>query len=72
MQIQISWLLLPKPTDLDLHCLQKQGISGFSRTRFKFYTNLVRQAEEDYGLAVLDNKEERLTLQLYITFLYVV
>ena len=32
MQIQISWLL-KKPTDLDLHCLQKQGISGFSRTR---------------------------------------
>ena len=24
-----SW----KPTDLDLHCLQRQGISGFSRTR---------------------------------------
>ena len=21
------------PTDLDLHCLQKQGISGFSRIR---------------------------------------
>ena len=32
MQIQISWLL-QKPTDLDLHCLQSQGISGFSRTR---------------------------------------
>ena len=32
MQIQISWLL-QKPTDLDLHCLQWQGISGFSRTR---------------------------------------
>ena len=32
MQIQISWLL-KKPTDLDLHCLQRQGISGFSRTR---------------------------------------
>ena len=32
VQIQISWLL-KKPTDLDLHCLQKQGISGFSRTR---------------------------------------
>ena len=27
MQIQISWLL-QKPTDLDLHCLQRQGISG--------------------------------------------
>ena len=24
-----------KPTDLDLHCLQKQDISGFSRTRVK-------------------------------------
>ena len=34
MQIQISWLL-QKPTDLDLHCLQMQSISGFSRTRVK-------------------------------------
>ena len=34
MQIQISWLL-QKPTDLDLHCLQRQGISGFSRTRVR-------------------------------------
>ena len=32
VQIQISWLL-QKPTDLDLHCLQRQDISGFSRTR---------------------------------------
>ena len=41
MQIQIklaseSWLL-QKPTDLDLHCLQK-GISGFSWTRFIIFT----------------------------------
>ena len=34
VQIQISWLL-QKPTDLDLHCLQRQSISGFSRTRVK-------------------------------------
>ena len=34
MQIQISWLL-KKPTDLDLQCLQRQGISGFSRIRIK-------------------------------------
>ena len=34
MQIQISWLL-QKPIDLDLHCLQRRGISGFSRTRVK-------------------------------------
>ena len=26
---------LQKPADLDLHCLQKQGISRFSRTRVK-------------------------------------
>ena len=25
--------ILKKPTDLDLHCLQRKGISGFSRTR---------------------------------------
>ena len=37
VQIQISWLL-QKPTDLDLHCLQKQGISGFSRTRVNWDT----------------------------------
>ena len=35
VQIQISWLL-QKPTDLDLHYLQKQGISGLSRTRINF------------------------------------
>ena len=35
MQIQVSWLL-QKPTDLDLHCLQSQGMSGFSRTRVKY------------------------------------
>ena len=34
MQIPISWFL-QKPTDLDLHCLQRQGISGLSRTRVK-------------------------------------
>ena len=36
VQIQISWLL--QPTDLDLHCLQRQGISGLSRTRVKCRT----------------------------------
>ena len=39
MQIQ-------KPTDLDLHCLQRQSISGFSRTRVKTHlyisTELIR------------------------------
>ena len=36
MQIQISWLL-QKPTDLDLDCLQRQGISRFSRTRDNYF-----------------------------------
>ena len=31
--IQISWLL-QKPSDLDLHCLQRPDISWFNRTRF--------------------------------------
>ena len=30
MQIQISWLL-QKPTDLDLHCLLRQGMSCLAR-----------------------------------------
>ena len=34
VQIQISWLL-QKPTDLDLHCLQRLGISRLSRTKVK-------------------------------------
>ena len=34
MQILINWLL-QKPSDLDLHCLQRQGMCGFSRTRVK-------------------------------------
>ena len=32
VQIQTIWLL-KNPTDLDLHCLQRQSISGFSKSR---------------------------------------
>ena len=35
MQIQISWLL-QKPTDLDLHCLLKQGMSWSEREGLSF------------------------------------
>ena len=42
---QTEWqtMQIQKPTDLDLHCLQMQGISGFSRIRVKFhvYTHFV-------------------------------
>ena len=37
MQIQISW----QPTDLDLHCLQRQGIFGFSWTRVNIRVGFV-------------------------------
>ena len=47
MQIQISWLL-KMPIDLDLHCLQRQGISGFSRTRVN---------DEDDGFTLLFRRE---------------
>ena len=36
VQIQISWLL-QKPTDLELHCLQRQDISGLSRSRVNIF-----------------------------------
>ena len=41
MQIQISWLL-QKPTDLDLHCLQRHGIYGFSSTRVNKFAPMTR------------------------------
>ena len=34
VQVQISNGFF-RPTDLNLHCLQRQGISGFSRTGVK-------------------------------------
>ena len=47
-----------QPTDLDLHCLQRQGISGFSRTwvnieaaltgSFKFFPLLVALILEQF------------------------
>ena len=49
MQIRISWLL-KKPTDLDLHCLQRQGISGFSRTRVN-KSCIISGKEEDEELS---------------------
>ena len=33
--------LASKPTDLDLHCLQKQGISGLSRTRVNIASSYI-------------------------------
>ena len=43
--------LVSSPTDLDLHCLQRQDISGFSRTRvnrvrlYSLYTGKLFSAE---------------------------
>ena len=48
MQIQIRWL--QKPTDLDLHCLQRQGISGISRTRVTGLLNLVQPNQTIFAL----------------------
>ena len=44
VQIQKSWLL-QKPTDLDLHCLQRQGISALSRTRVKILIYIRNRAK---------------------------
>ena len=57
VQIQISWLL-QKPTDLDLHCLRRQGISGSSKTRVNVSAcaNKIqsRREVESYRDCVLD------------------
>ena len=47
MHIQISWLL-KKPTDLDLPCLQRQGLSGFSRARVKDISSFVPKKKVAY------------------------
>ena len=56
MQIRISWLL-QKPTDLDLHCLQRQYISGFSMTR----VNIAFKA----GLTVCFGGEKKKNINTY-------
>ena len=48
VQIQIRWLL-QKPADLDLHCLQRQGISGFCRKRVKLLNILFFSEEASYA-----------------------
>ena len=43
MQIQISWLLKKKPTDLDLHCLLRQGMSCSAREGLRYDGKFVIQ-----------------------------
>ena len=75
MQIQISWLL-QKPADLDLHCLQRQGISGFSRTRVNVLSISYECTEIFNSMTVMQKKiknkndsntQENLMLRLIIT-----
>ena len=37
---------LASPTDPDLHCLQKQGLSGFSRIRVKALITIVTAVDD--------------------------
>ena len=68
MQILISWLL-QKPTDLDLHCLQRQDISGFSRNR----VNTDRSQAVDLVLLVLCGDVRPLAQELFcVSFFFVV
>ena len=55
MQIQIGWLL-QKPADLDLHCLQRQGISRLSSTRVKSYLFFIFKITE--ALSYLHGTEQ--------------
>ena len=61
-----------KPTDLDLHCLRRQGISGFSRTRFKIPLSLQNKIAFSHSTVttLLANSADAklMILLLYLTF----
>ena len=50
-----------KPTDLDLHCLQRQGICGLSRIRVK---ELITGAEEDILIFFFFFNSEKIRLDI--------
>ena len=63
---------LKKPTGLDLHCLQRQGISGFSRAKVKFTRRIARTGTLGRFSAIFhrgDNFYEFLFGFLYTKFL---
>ena len=48
--IEPDQLAYSEPPDLDLHCLQKQGMYGFSRTRVKCDT--FKEYRIDYFISI--------------------
>ena len=69
--LKLFWLpserLLWKPTDLDLHCLQRQGISGFSRTRVKnFRCAICWNHFSTSDIFQFVCRDEKMYLQVYI------
>ena len=56
---------LKKPTDLDLHCLQRQGISGLSRTRVN--NKLVRTSFCYINISSLEIDHELPAIIIYQT-----
>ena len=62
MQIQINWLH-QKPTDLDLHCLQRQDISEFSRSRVKLNTYVRRMRKKN-----ISNKETSASIKYALLY----
>ena len=65
---------MKKPADLDLHCLQRQGISRFSRTRVKVLQQKVdRDSDGKAGMVVgiligSPNIKYKRVLYLFIKF----
>ena len=60
-------------TDLDLHCLQRQGISGFSRTKIKEEYSLIilgifflfRHKKKTYGVDTTEYPQHMLSLRTW-------
>ena len=63
-----------EPTDLDLHCLQKQGISGYSRTRV-YVNDAVQnlpglQIQPSFSVIALNNRNIQINIFLTVFILF--
>ena len=67
MQIKISWLL-QKPTDLDLHCLLRQGMSCSAREGLK--CNLVVNSCKSFNLYHSKSNSADDKLEVFLSFFF--
>ena len=66
MQIQISWFL-QKPTDLDLHCLQRQGVSCSAREGLNSFTAQTKVTDDNQDNIYIQKKiNKKMVLPVFL------